>query len=142
VPDVPEKNLNHIVTIGGSFEVFEKLYGPIDMSTEINRCTLDMKTCDNFMNLNIRNLCAKFKDPNQVYSKLVERVLPPLKCPITPGNYTVQRTDVDLKMVSFLPMDGFVYTLLTKTITTDPVKKTRITASCTIFEGKVVQVRV
>jgi hypothetical protein len=137
-----ENNFNDAISIGGNLEVFKKLHGPIDISSDLNRCTLNMRTCEKFVNRNMRNVCKRFTNSSLNLSDMLTKVVPPLKCPIEAGNYTVERTDVDLKMLSYAPLDGFIYNILIKLITTDPVTKSRIIASCIKVEVKIVRVRV
>jgi hypothetical protein len=139
--DIPKNNLNDTLTLGGTFEIFEKLYGPIDVSAEISRCSLDMKTCEKLVNYNFKNICEKLKDPTVIYAKLAANIVPPVSCPVNSGNYTTATTKVDLKEFSYFPLDGFIYTNLMKLITTNPVSKSRKVAFCSMMEFKIVKVR-
>jgi hypothetical protein len=139
--DIPKNNLNDTLTIGGRFEIFEKLYAPIDASAEISRCSLDMKTCEKLVNYNFKNICEKFIDPTVIYSKLAANIIPPISCPIKPGNYTAATTKIDLKEFSYFPLDGFIYTNLMKLITTNPVSKARKVVICSMMEFKIIKVR-
>ena len=123
-------------------ELKEPLYGPIDISFEHSRCSLDMKSCEKFLTFNIRELCKKLTDTTLFYSAFVAAIKPRLMCPIAAGNYSVPRTEVNLKFISFLPIDGYVLNTIVKAVSTDPVKKTRKLAWCGKFETKIVKVRV
>jgi hypothetical protein len=140
--DIPENNLNHTFTLGGRWEVLQKLYGPIDLSVELNACSLDMEKCEKARNMNIRNLCAQLKETNLIYSMLLTKITPRLMCPLNPGNYTAPRTPMDLSMFSRIPMDGHVYIPLVKIISTNPATKARIVAACFKLQLKIVKVRV
>lgn len=123
-------------------EVREKIYGPIDVSFEHSRCTLDMKTCEKFMTFNIRELCKKLSDTTLFYSDFIAAVTPRLVCPIAVGNYTAKSTNVNLQFISYLPIDGYIYNTIVKGVSMDPVKKTRKLIWCGKFETKVLKVRV
>jgi hypothetical protein len=69
-------------------------------------------------------------------------IQPPFGCPILPANYTIKRSEVNLKIYSFLPMDGYVFNEVLKFVATDPVKKTRKLVSCFRIELKIERVRV
>jgi hypothetical protein len=139
---IPENNANHTVSIGGRVEVFQKLYGPMDLTIEVGRCTLDMKTCEKVININIKSLCSKIKDSNMFYALLLSRIEPPLNCPLNPGNYTIHRTEVDLSPFVYIPFDGFLYNFLVKILSTNPTTKARIIAICLQMEFKILKIRV
>jgi hypothetical protein len=139
--DVPEKNLNDILTIGANFSISEKLYGPMDASYEINRCTFDMKNCEKFININARQICQKFYNTSTMIGQAVANISPPIKCPIEAGNYTMRRIHSDLKRFSFLPIDGFNLNMIIKFVTTVPATKARVVASCIKLEMKVEKIR-
>jgi hypothetical protein len=141
-PDIPEQNLNDIFTIGLNISVSEKLYGPMDLSFEINRCTMDMKNCEKFLNINARQVCQKFQNSSTIIGKGVANVTPPIKCPMEAGNYTMKRTDADLKFISFLPIDGFNLNIIIKFVTSVPATKARIVATCIKAEVKVEKFRI
>jgi hypothetical protein len=121
--DIPENNLNHTITMGGRMEVLQKLYGPMDLSVEVNQCSLDMVKCEKVTNFNIKNLCAKFKDTNLFYSNFLSEVTPRLVCPLNAGNYTSAGTVLDLSIFSGMPVDGHVYIPLVKITATNPATK-------------------
>jgi hypothetical protein len=123
-------------------EVLQKLYGPMDLSVEVNQCSFDMTKCEKVTNLNIKNLCAKFKDPNLFYSNFLSEVTPRLVCPLNAGNYTGPGTVLNLSMFAALPVDGHVYIPLVKIISTNPSTKSRIIAACFKLQLKIVKIRV
>jgi hypothetical protein len=101
-----------------------------------------MKVCEKFFVENIRNFCMKFTDPNFLLHGVVQNIVPPLKCPIAAGNYTMARTDIDLRVFSFLPMDGFIFCDVIKITTTVPATKARKLVFCIRIEQKVEKVRI
>ena len=122
-------------------EIKEKLFGPIDLSFDHSRCSLNMTNCEKFSVINIREACKKISDENLYYANIIERVTPRLKCPVMPGNYTILKSDLNLKIFTFAPFDGFIYLTIAKAVVTDPIKKTRIIAWCNKIETKIVKVR-
>jgi hypothetical protein len=140
--DIPENNLNDTFTLAGRWEVLQKLYGPMDLSVEVNACSFDMAKCEKARNVNIRNLCAQLKDPNLFYSMLLTKITPRLVCPLNAGNYTALRTVIDLSVFSRIPMDGHVYILLVKIVTNHPAPKAKVVAACFKLQLKIVKVRV
>jgi hypothetical protein len=139
---IPENNANHTVSIGGRMEVLQKLYGPMDLTVEVNKCTLDLKTCEKVITINVKSLCSKIKDSNMFYALLLSRVVPPLNCPLNPGNYTVHHTEVDLSPFTYVPFDGFLFNFIVKILTTNPKTKARIIAICFQMEFKILKTRV
>ena len=140
--NIPANNLSDVLTFVGNIEIKEKLYSPIDLSLDGNRCSLDMKTCEKTPAANIRGFCSKLSDPTFLFSYAVARIVPHLSCPINAGNYTILYTEVDMKILTYFPLDGFVYNSVVKVISTDPVKKTRKLAWCGKFETKIIKERV
>ena len=141
-PEIPLNNLNDIVTFAGTFEVKEKLYGPIDLSFDNSRCSLDMKSCEKFLVINFREGCRRLTNTTLNFSYLLAAITPRLVCPVAAGNYTIKSTELNLKFISLLPIDGYIYNTIAKVISTDPVKKTRKLAWCSKLETKVVKVRI
>jgi hypothetical protein len=140
--EFPDKNLPDVITIAGNFTVLEKIHGPLDVSIESIRCTLDMNRCEKLQNRNVKQICSKLTTSGSFISKVIQNIEPPLNCPVKIGNYTINTTDVDLKFLSFMPMDGFIFNLIIKFISTNPSTKSRIVASCIRVEEKVEKVRV
>jgi hypothetical protein len=120
----------------------QKIYGPIDASFETSRCSLDLKSCQQFGNFNLRNGCQRLTNSSLIISKVVSNFIPPVKCPIDAGNYTAERAELNFKLISFLPLDGWIYNIIGKIISTNPKTKSRIIASCFKVEIKVEKVRI
>lgn len=139
---VPENNLNDSISMEGNLQITETLNGPINFLIEANQCTLDMKTCTKLISFNIKNCCEKLKETKMFYSQLIQRVIPRMLCPVKPGKYTVQRSDVDLSAFSRMPFDGSIYIFHIKILTTDTTTKERIVATCFRMQFKIIKVRV
>jgi hypothetical protein len=135
-------SFNDKATFSALITVFEKISGPIDMSMEVNRCTLDLKTCRKGTTFNMKEGCKKLTETTQFYSHIFANIEPPLKCPIMPGNYTLAETTLDFAIVEFLPMDGYVYTDTLSLASTEKDGKTRKIAYCLKGEVKVTKNRV
>ena len=139
--DIPDNNYNNVIWMAGNMEIKEKLFGPIDLSFDHSRCSLNMTNCEKFSVINIREACKKISDQSLYYANVIDRVSPRLSCPVMPGNYTILNSDLNLKIFSFAPFDGFIYLTIAKAVATDLVKKTRIIAWCNKIETKIVKVR-
>jgi hypothetical protein len=103
-----------VVTVSGISEVSEKLPGPLSFSMESNQCSLDMKNCRYFNVINFKEICKKFLDQNPIYTTLFAKITPTLKCPIAPGNYTIEKTEINLQIFQFMPLDGYLYNTVMK----------------------------
>jgi hypothetical protein len=141
-PDLPENNYDNIVNLGLKLQVMQKIHGPIDASFEISRCSLDLKSCQQFGNFNLRNCCQRLTNSTLIISKIVSKINPPVRCPIDAGNYTAERTELNFKLFSYLPFDGWIYNVIVKVVSTNPKTKSRIIASCFKTEIKIVKVRI
>ena len=74
---------------------------------DINRCDLLMKGCEKYEKFSIGGMCTKFKAKNTSYSETLEKIVPPIVCPLRIGNYSFENTEFDLNFVSRLPLDGW-----------------------------------
>lgn len=104
------------VIFSGMMIVEEEVKGPIDMVTDINRCDLDMKECESYQSLKITKMCEKFDDKNAFYAGGLTNITPSLKCPIKAGNYTFVDSLLDLRALSPLPLDGYIWIMLVKLV--------------------------
>lgn len=139
---IPKAILDAKLRSSGMLAVSEKIWGPIDLSLENNRCRLDMKSCEKFMTFNIKEICKKMNDPLPLYSNVFKYIEPPLKCPVEPGNYTVKPMELDLSVMALMPFDGYVYITSAKVSSTVNGGKTKKIAWCVIAETKIVKIRV
>jgi hypothetical protein len=117
-------------------EIMEKIPGPISLSLESSRCSLDMKNCEYFNVINLKEICKKFVDINPIYTSVFGKISPPLKCPLAVGNYTIKETAIDLKIFAFMPLDGYFYNTVMKSTSAGK------TAWCFKTEVKIVKARV
>lgn len=135
--DLAKTNINAL-KYSGYISVTEEVKGEIDLSMEVNKCTLDMKTCDKENNMNFRELCKKFDDKNAFFSSVLENIKPQLKCPIMPGNYTIGESFMDMSIIKYIPLDGFVWVATLRLMTGGKHKKI---AMCLNTETKIIRVR-
>lgn len=138
---IPHSSFYNKVLISGVMNVKEKIFGPLDFSIENNRCSLDMKNCEKGSTVKFKEICKKFADPSPFYSNLFKNVQPPLKCPIEPGNYSMEQAEVDISFAAFLPIDGYVHISTVKVSSALNGGKTRKIALCLSIETKVVKTR-
>lgn len=136
----PKSNTNNKVPISGTIEVSELVSGQIDLALESNKCSLDMKSCEKFTTINVKDMCKKFKDA--LYSNAFSSIQPPLDCPIKPGNYTLKDSILDLSMFSLLPIDGFIYVASVKLVSSENGGKTKRIVFCMNIETKIMRIRV
>jgi hypothetical protein len=120
--------------------VREKIYGPMSLSMEASRCSLDMKNCEYFQTFNVKELCKKYVDTNIVYRMVFDKISPAMKCPLKPGNYSMEKTEFDVGLIDFMPVDGFIYTTTIKMISGS--KDSKKVVLCFKAETKIAKVRV
>lgn len=139
---VPKLNFNDKITVSGVIMVSETVCGPLDLSLDSSRCTLDMKNCEKYNIINLREVCKNLFNSTLIYSNVLASITPPLKCPILPGNYTIQETELDLAILAYAPFDGYIYITSIKLASTNKVAKTRKILFCLNVETKIVKIRV
>lgn len=120
----------------------EEVLGDIEFVLGASKCTLDMKTCEKYPTTNIREMCKKFQERNAFYSSALSNFKPPLKCPLKPGNYTLSESRMDLAPVAFIPLDGFVWIVTFKFVSTEKVSQNKKIVMCLNSEVKIVKTRV
>lgn len=113
------------------------MYGTL----EVGRCTLDMNKCEKFLVFNARGICKQIAT-NTWFQSMLKKYDLPLACPMMPGNVTVRNYEVKGDLLAFTPLDGYIYNIVLKLITTDPKTKRKIVATCVQLEGKVEKIRV
>lgn len=137
---IPGSNLN-VVTLSGYVNVKQDIQGDMELVLESNRCTFDMKTCEKFPSPTIRELCRKFNTKNAFYSSFFDNIKPTVKCPLKAGNYTINKTKLDLSPIYALPLDGYVWISKIKVLAKDKNNKKRI-EMCMNTETKIIRTNV
>ncbi|CRK88021.1 CLUMA_CG001807, isoform A [Clunio marinus] len=139
--NAPE-SFNKEMNVSGTLDVSEEIAGDIVFILETNKCTLNMKTCEKFTTLNIRDFCDRFTDKNQFFYEALASVQPEFKCPIKAGNYTMFPTIVDLSVTNMFPLDGYVWVASFKFISITNKGKTKKIVFCMNIEIKVVREKI
>lgn len=137
---LPKTNTDNKIPFSGYIEVTEELQGEFEFVIEANRCSLDLKECTKYHTVNFRQICEKFVDPNPLYRGFFSNVKPPLKCPLKPGNYTLTDSMVDLSMISFFPIDGYIWVVTLSLVSSENGSKKKKVAMCVNAETKIVKV--
>lgn len=138
----PRPSTDNAITSSGTIILSEKITGPLDLSLETSRCTSDMKTCEKYDTVNFKEVCKKMVDPSFMFSYIAANIKPSLKCPASPGNYTIPETKLNLNIISMVPLDGYIYTDIIKLTFTEDGKKSKKLMWCFKVEVKVDKVRV
>ena len=138
--NLPKSNTNNSLPISGNIEVKENIPGDFEFVIESNRCSLDLKKCEKYGNINFRQICKLFMDENSFFKAFFSGIEPPLKCPLTSGNYTITDSAVDLNIVSFFPLDGYVWMVTFSLVSSEKGSKHKKVAMCINTETKIVKV--
>ena len=135
---IPSENIGSLLFSGG-LTVSQDILGDIDLVIESSHCSLDLTKCEKFNNINIKGMCDKFKDENAVYSNMFTSIRPKFECPIKAGNYTLDKTPFDLKLVSMFPLAGYVWVVTFKFVVPEKGKKTKKIVFCLMSETKIIR---
>lgn len=138
---IPESSINKL-EISGHIYVIHDIVGDVEMNLETNKCSLDMKKCDKYSTIIIRDLCKKFKENNSLYSNVFENIHPPFQCPIKRGNYTIAESAFDMMRIAMLPLDGYVWVIMFKMVYSENGQKPKKVAMCVNSETKMTKVRI
>lgn len=132
--EVPKLSVNGF-NISGYVTVTDEVRGDVDMVIEATRCSIDMKSCEKYQNINIREMCTNFGRKNRYYTAVFAAIKPKVECPIKPGNYTLESTRLDLSGLRMFPLEGFVWILTFKLVSIE--KKSKKVVFCLISELEV-----
>jgi hypothetical protein len=69
---------------------------------ETHRCSLDMKECQNYDQLLVKQMCRKFEDKNAFWSPFMTNIQPKLTCPIKKVRLLTKILGHSLKTASLL----------------------------------------
>lgn len=133
---IPKSNIN-MLTMSGMITANEEVSGEIEFSIDANKCSMDMKICEKYPGVTVREMCKKFKTKGAFYSSTFLSMKPPMQCPIKPGNYTMGDISIDLSVLSVLPLDGYIWVVNFKFLSVDGVQKTKKIAMCLNSETKI-----
>lgn len=136
------KTRGDLIQFAGYMEVHEEIPGDIDFALETNRCSLDMKICEKFTTVNVKGVCKTFKEKDKFYSSILATIKPPLECPLKPDNYTAKQAIIDLKHVSLLPIDGYIWLVTLKFVTSSKGSRAKKLIMCVNAEVKIIKTRV
>lgn len=134
----PSTNIN-VATFTGYFNVTKDIKGGLDLSAESHRCSLDLKNCEVYPGIVIRDMCKKFIEKNVFYTNFFENIRPPLKCPLKSGLYAMEETKFDFSFLSLLPIDGHVWLSNLKLLSAENIKRKRVVA-CINAETKILRI--
>lgn len=126
-----------ILTFSSITALSKDIVGEIELVFELNRCTFDMKTCEKYPGLVVRNLCKTLFEKGNHFSIVLERSKPPIRCPLKAGNYTLEETKIDLAFVSMFPLDGYVWVTTFKFLSSEPGSKKKQIVMCLNAETKI-----
>lgn len=97
----------NIIKFHGNFSVTELIQEPLEMILVSNRCTLDMKTCEQFNKVTLADICRYINDEKGRWAPFFRSTDPDFKCPIKPGVYKFQKSILDLTFFTKFPMEGY-----------------------------------
>ncbi|XP_019547049.3 uncharacterized protein LOC109417411 [Aedes albopictus] len=98
---------SNLIKLHGNFTITETIQEPLELIILIDRCALDMKTCEEHNKLTFTNLCRHVNDEKDVVAKFFKNVDPIVRCPIKPGIYKFKNAVFDLSFTLPLPMEGY-----------------------------------
>lgn len=136
--NMPESNVDAI-NVSGVIMVKEEIHGEVDFSLEASRCSLDMQKCEKYNNVNIKEMCAKFKEKKSIYSSMFAPISPPLSCPIKAGNYSIVGSKIELGFFTMFPLEGYVWVVVFRLVASEKGTKSKRTILCLNSETKIVR---
>lgn len=135
-------NINK-VTFSVAVELSENIDGDLVLIFEVNRCSLDMKTCQFYNRRNFYQLCDLMNGESFFgLENLFKSVKPQPVChPVRSNTYVSPEATIDLSVLSYLPLDGFVWLFSINVVEKATEGKLKKNIGCASFEVKVVRTR-
>lgn len=100
-----------------------------------------MSRCENHHTLYLTDLCKIVNQKNRIWNEIVPHIHPKMDCPLKPPNYQFVNATIDISFVSYLPLDGFIWTITIKTFKAIPkVRHKKRMVFCLMAEGSVLKV--
>lgn len=81
----------------------------------------------------MHDICKVLNMPDQLWSEFMVKTQPKLKCPFNMKSIKVTNATVDLGYISYLPFDGYSWTLTLKAFKTNARRKKQL-VYCGIYE--------
>lgn len=140
--ETPESVPGDKISGSGVIIITEKIFGPISISIENSRCSLDMKNCEKRATFIIREVCKRMLEENAIYTNVFKSIQPPLKCPVEPGSYTIKPTEINLGILALIPIDDQIYLTHITVSSAVNATKSRQIIWCFTVETKIVKIRI
>ncbi|CRK89253.1 CLUMA_CG003012, isoform A [Clunio marinus] len=88
------------------FHVREDILGNLTFTVDTNKCSLDMKNCEKYLNV---EFCRRFEEKHMFYSAMLSNIAPPLICPFTAGDHILKPSILDFSFVDMFRLEGFIW---------------------------------
>lgn len=101
-----------------------------------------MNRCDNHHTLYLPDLCKIVNQKNEIWNEIISHIHPKMSCPLKPPTYRFVNATIDMSFISYLPLDGFIWTITFKTFKPIPnVRHKKRMVHCWMVEGSIVRVK-
>lgn len=137
----PSSNINKL-DVEGHIYVMHDIVGDVELVVETNKCSVDMQKCDKYSTIIVRDMCKKFQEQNAFYSDVFRSIHPPFRCPIKKGNYTVSNSTFEMSRIAMLPLDGYVWVISFKWVSSINGEKPKKVILCLNSETKISKIRI
>jgi len=137
---VPKSN-TAVIPFSGNLIVNEEIKGSFDLETSSKRCSLDLSDCEQYGKGKYQNMCSVLNDQNSWYSTVLSGIKPPLKCPIKPGNYSLNDASLNMGLFKLMPMEGYIWRVSYKIVSTEKINgnASRDVLMCLTTETKIIK---
>lgn len=127
------------ISYSGYLDISKDVYGPLEISIDLNRCDLEMKKCEKLPTQKHKNVCRNLNVKKTFYHNAWKTLDPPLECPFRAQRYTATNSSMDLTPFTLLPLSGYMWIITAKLYSGD--EKARQVALCLDLNMKVVRVQ-
>lgn len=130
--------VNHL-QFSGNMDVEREIYGPLEVVVELNRCENGMKKCEKFPTQKFTKVCHMLQDKNSLFAGIVNKMQPPISCPLKAQHYEAANSSVDMTTLSYLPLSGSIFVSNTKMFAGEGKRAEMVL--CLSGEIKIVRIR-
>jgi hypothetical protein len=123
--------------------VKEDIIGELIIVLETSKCTLDMKTCEKCGTGNMKDVCTIISMKKfSLITKFLDTLTPSIMgCPVKAGNYTTLRSVFDLSPFALIPMDGYIWVVNAKLVSSENGGTRKKILLCVNIEVKIMKTR-
>ncbi|CAG2056165.1 unnamed protein product [Timema podura] len=97
----------------GVINFTETVHSPWKMTVNMNKClsNANMNTCTPFFSTEVKDVCSKLPQENQMWTKFIKDIKMKRNCPVGPEAYYITDMGSEPSDMKYFPLDNSFYTV-------------------------------